>query len=126
MLHLHASPLLVLQDSVLYHEIITSEEIPTSDFGLDPGWRGKMVSETEQFLTFLIYYTKVVKERKKVVSQKVFARKMLKSASAIAMAMTGSMARCRPAACHSHITAGSCPSQLRNVVTCRVYWPSRR
>jgi hypothetical protein len=57
-----------------------------------------MVSETERFWTFLIYYTNVVKGRKKVVSQKVFARKMLKSASAIALAMTGSMTRCRPSA----------------------------
>lgn len=35
--HLHTPSLLPLQDSALYNQIITSEEITTSDFGLDPG-----------------------------------------------------------------------------------------
>jgi hypothetical protein len=66
------------------------------------------------------------REEKKVVSQKVFARKMLKSTSAIALAMTGSMAGCGASACHGNIAAGSCSPQLCYVVTCRIYWPPRR
>jgi hypothetical protein len=41
-LHLHTSVMPQLQDSALYNQIITSEETTTSDFGLDPGWKGKI------------------------------------------------------------------------------------
>jgi hypothetical protein len=75
LLHLHTSPS-QCQDSVLCKQFITSEEITTSDFGLDPGWRGKQVSETKQFWTFLISTIQISsRERKKSGITKSFRQK---------------------------------------------------